>query len=241
MKRLVFIHGWGFSGEIFSNLVAHLGDDFEVQIIDLPGYGKCHDNTFPLSLKDVAVDVVKQIDTESILIGWSLGGLIAQQIALDFPAKVQSLILIAATPCFIKKEGWDNAADSILAKQFYQQLEDKGESAISGFYTQLAAMEQQPRKVLQEIKRFQGECKADKDTLLRSLKVLHDTDLRQQLSSINKKITWICGDNDQLVPAQKEMLTGGSSIEIISGAGHVPFISQQEQCLHLIKEAVKLK
>ena len=242
MKKLVLIHGWGFSSAIFSEFASQLSDKFsdtfDVQLIDLPGYGE---NTAecPSSLQDIVAQIMPKIAYDSLVFGWSLGGLAALQLAIDFPEKVEQLIMLAASPCFVQKADWDIAADTKLSAQFYQQVKEKGSVAVSHFYKQLAAMEQQPRKILQEIKRLQGKCNADKDTLLRSLEILHGVDLRQQLPSIDKKITWIYGDNDQLVPAQKGMLTSGSSIEVIAGAGHIPFISQQEQCLHLIKEAVK--
>lgn len=239
MKRLVLIHGWAFTGAIFSDLVAHLREQFEVQVIDLPGYGECYAEHFPDTLEEVAAEIARQIEKESILIGWSLGGLIAQQIALDFPEKVEHLIMIAVTPCFVKKKGWDNAADPVLTRRFYKQLQEESESAVSAFHIQLTAMEQRPRKMQQEIESLQGKIKVEKEDLLQSFNILRKTDFRDQLSRITKKIVWIYGENDQLVLKPAVPLTSDSEVQIIAGAGHIPFISQQEQCLHLIKEAAK--
>lgn len=240
MKKLVLVHGWGFSSAIFSEFASQLrgeiSGEFEVELIDLPGYGE-NDAECPAALQDVGAKIMPKIANDSVVVGWSLGGLVALQLAIDFPKKVEQLIMLAATPCFVQKADWRIAADTELSAQFYQQVEEKGSLAVNGFYKQLAAMEQQPRNVLQEIKQ-QGKCCAEKDTLLRSLEILHSTDLRQQLPSIHKKITWIYGDNDQLVPAQTDLPTSNSCIEVITGAGHIPFMSQQEKCLHLIKEAV---
>ena len=239
MKNLVLIHGWGFSGEVFSDLASLLREKAQVKVIDLPGYGEKHSVMFSDSLQKIAEEIAQEIDNSSVVIGWSLGGLVALQLAIDFPDKVESLIMVAATPCFIQQPDWVKAADSKLSRQFYQQVEENGELALNSFYKQLAAMERSPRNTLQEIKRLQRDCNSNKENLLQSLNVLHNSDLRDQLLSTSKKITWVYGDNDQLVPAQHDALTKHSKVEIIAGAGHLPFISQQDECLKLIEEAVK--
>ncbi len=47
-----------------------------------------------------------QEDT-AVLVGWSMGGSAALRLLLKFPEKIKALVLIAATPCMMRKEGWD--------------------------------------------------------------------------------------------------------------------------------------
>ncbi len=42
-----------------------------------------------------------------VLVGWSMGGSAALRLLLKYPEKVKALVLIAATPCMMRKEGWD--------------------------------------------------------------------------------------------------------------------------------------
>ena len=50
-------------------------------------------------MADDAADVIAALGLERVnVVGWSMGGMIAQQLALDVPAKVDSLALIASTP-----------------------------------------------------------------------------------------------------------------------------------------------
>lgn len=238
MKRLVLLHGWGFSSSIFAEFSAEFDKRAcMVQTPDLPGYGN-DTGDFPCLLKDVAAQIATQIDFESIIVGWSLGGLIAQQIAIDFPQKVEQLVLIAATPCFTKTVNWGRAADSELSHQFYQKVNENGGAAIKGFYTQLAAMERHSLKVLHHIRRLQRGCMAEKETLLRSLKLLHSSDLRSQMFRLQHKITWIYGADDQLVPAQNKPVTNNSVIKVIARAGHVPFLTQPDACMKIIEEVM---
>ncbi len=43
----------------------------------------------------------------AVLVGWSMGGSAALRLLLKFPEKIKALVLIAATPCMMRKEGWD--------------------------------------------------------------------------------------------------------------------------------------
>lgn len=43
----------------------------------------------------------------AVLVGWSMGGSAALRLLLKYPEKVKALVLIAATPCMMRKEGWD--------------------------------------------------------------------------------------------------------------------------------------
>lgn len=43
----------------------------------------------------------------SVLVGWSMGGSAALRLLLKYPEKVKALVLIAATPCMMRKDGWD--------------------------------------------------------------------------------------------------------------------------------------
>lgn len=42
-----------------------------------------------------------------VLVGWSMGGSAALRLLLKYPEKVKALVLIAATPCMMRKDGWD--------------------------------------------------------------------------------------------------------------------------------------
>ena len=42
-----------------------------------------------------------------VLVGWSMGGSSALRLLLAHPEKVKGLVLVAATPCMMKAEGWD--------------------------------------------------------------------------------------------------------------------------------------
>jgi pimeloyl-ACP methyl ester carboxylesterase len=97
---LVLVHGVGGDSGNWDDIVPRLAPRFRVVRPDLRGHGRSGRITASCRLEDFAGDVTSVMDAAGIsrcrLVGFSLGGLIAQQIALDAPGRVEKLVLISA-------------------------------------------------------------------------------------------------------------------------------------------------
>lgn len=95
---VVLVQGAGVIGEGWRPQIDALKDRYMVIWIDNRGIGQSALTTGPLTVEDMADDVLAVVDAEGIerfhLAGHSMGGLIAQQIALCRPANVISLGLL---------------------------------------------------------------------------------------------------------------------------------------------------
>ncbi len=95
---LVFLHGWGGSRELWRHTLETL-PQFRCLALDLPGTGGTPlppDSTMPQMAAWVS-DTCAALGLSRItLVGHSLGGNLAAQTALDFPALVQRLVLVDA-------------------------------------------------------------------------------------------------------------------------------------------------
>ena len=81
---LVLLHGWGLNVRVWDGLAAALCDRFRIISIDLPGHGRSAWLPERSSLEQQAAQVaetVAAIAAEYSLLGWSLGGQIALQLA----------------------------------------------------------------------------------------------------------------------------------------------------------------
>lgn len=90
-----------------------------------PGFGA-------MSLEEMAERVVKQAPEKAIWLGWSLGGLVASQVALTHPERVQALVTVASSPCFSARDEWPGIKPEVLAG-FQQQLSEDFQRTVERF------------------------------------------------------------------------------------------------------------
>lgn len=92
---LVLLHGVGLDHRIWQRCAGPLARRHRVLSLDLPGHGRAPRVREPLSLAGLADQVAAQIPGRVHLAGFSLGALIAQQLALAYSDQVASLTLIS--------------------------------------------------------------------------------------------------------------------------------------------------
>jgi len=101
-ELLVLIHGLGSSTRDWELQVPAFARQFQVITLDLRGHGKSAKPSGPYSLAMFAEDtarLIKELGAEPAhILGISLGGMVAFQLAIDYPDLVRSLILVNSTP-----------------------------------------------------------------------------------------------------------------------------------------------
>ncbi|GAC1461743.1 MAG: alpha/beta fold hydrolase [Chamaesiphon sp.] len=95
---ILCLHGHPGSGSTMSVFTEHLSERFQTLAPDLRGYGNSRaDRDF--SMSDHLLDIEALLDRFEIerclVLGWSLGGILALELALRRPEKISGLILIA--------------------------------------------------------------------------------------------------------------------------------------------------
>ena len=96
-RPLVLVHGFLSGSEYWSGVRESLEQGRRVIAIDLPGFGQRHDDTSVDSIAGFAADVLDTLSAMSVttfdLLGHSMGGMIAQEMAHRAPERVARLIL----------------------------------------------------------------------------------------------------------------------------------------------------
>jgi len=97
---VVLLHSLALDGSMWAPLVEHLGDARTVITMDLRGHGQSpKDASF--TIEDMADDVVTTLEglghQRAVMVGLSLGGCVAQAVAIRHPAIVAGLGLIDTT------------------------------------------------------------------------------------------------------------------------------------------------
>jgi pimeloyl-ACP methyl ester carboxylesterase len=95
---ILCLHGHPGSAQSMSVFTDHLCQRFQTLAPDLRGYGKSpYPEDFQLEehLEDLLLLLDRQQISQCLLLGWSLGGIIALELALRYPERFQGLILVA--------------------------------------------------------------------------------------------------------------------------------------------------
>ncbi|MEZ3500925.1 pimeloyl-ACP methyl ester esterase BioH [Pantoea sp. KPR_PJ] len=235
---LVLLHGWGLNAEVWQSIVPRLSPHFRLHLVDLPGYGRSQ-QPGALSLPEMAQRLLPHLPPRALLLGWSLGGLVATELALRVPQQVAGLISVASSPCFTACETWPGIKPETL-DTFRAQLNSDFQRTVERF---LALQTLGTERARQDARRLKEVVLAQPvppvEVLDGGLAILRDVDLRDRLPTVKLPFLRLYGALDGLVPRRiaawlDEALPASPSV-VIEKAAHAPFISHPEVfCQHIL-------
>jgi 3-oxoadipate enol-lactonase len=111
---VLFLHGLGSSVRDWELQVPAFSQDYRVLLIDMRGHGRSDkpipQYTMPIFASDV-VGVMDSLKIEKVhIVGISMGGMIAFQLAVDCPERIQSLCIVNSGPAVILRSLQDRFA-----------------------------------------------------------------------------------------------------------------------------------
>ncbi|KLQ32281.1 pimeloyl-ACP methyl ester esterase BioH [Enterobacter cloacae complex sp. P12RS] len=242
--HLVLLHGWGLNAEVWHCISEELASKFTLHLVDLPGYGRSR-GFGAMSLDEMAQHVVDAAPQNAIWLGWSLGGLVASQIALSWPERVRALVTVASSPCFSAKEAWPGIKPDVLAG-FQQQLSDDFQRTVERFLALQTMGTETARQDARALKQVVLSLPMpDVEVLNGGLEILKTADLREPLAGLSMPHLRIYGYLDGLVPRKVvpllDSLWPDSESQVIAKAAHAPFISHpKEFCSALVALSQRL-
>lgn len=235
----VFLHGWGFHSGIWSDIASALAPRADVRLLDLPGHGAATERTFP-TLDALADRIAEDLPPDATLIGWSLGGLVAQHLARRHPDRVGALVLIAATPCFLARDGWPHGiADTTLAA-FAADLRRDVAGTLARFVSLNAVSGSGARDVVRGVTRRLSERPGPSASALdEGLELLRTADLRHEAPAIAQPALVVHGTRDRIVPVEAgrwlaRTLPNARLVEL-PGSAHLPFVSDRAAVLDALE------
>lgn len=248
-EPLVLLHGWGMHGGIWGELVVQLAQAFEVHCVDLPGHGysgreeaeKGSANSPDFTLESVAQELSARFGGPVNLLGWSLGGMIAQHWAAREPSQVKKLVLAASTPCFSCSAGWAYGMPQETLALFAGELEQNFSATLRRFLGLQVRGSEGEREMLAALReRLFSRGEPDLAALRGGLEILRSADLRAVLSQIRQPVMVIAGGRDKITPPQAshylaQTLPNARLVEIESAA-HAPFLSHPQVFVEHVKK-----
>ena len=224
---LVLIHGWAMHSGIFAPLTAALAPHFRLHLVDLPGHGASAEREGPLDLGDAARRLAATVP-RALWLGWSLGGLVALQAALDAPTQVRGLALVASSPRFVEGADWPHGVAHRVFTEFADGLRHDYHRTIERFLALEAVGAEHVQATLRELKAHvfeRGEPAVH--VLCDGLAILDRSDLRAELPQLAMPSLWIAGRRDRLIPRGAMAWAAAAAPQgryLELPAGHAPFL-----------------
>lgn len=242
-EPLVMLHGWGMHGGMWGDAVTQLAQDFRVLAVDLPGHGRSpgiEDRGSCSALDTIVDELAAQFDGPLTVCGWSLGGQIALRWAARHPQQVGRLVMVASTPCFARRPGWDCAMAPDTLAQFAAALQQDHAATLRRFLALQVRGSENERELLARLRAAlfsRGE--PDMAALHSGLEILRDSDQRAALPEIGQPVLVVAGERDTLTPPQASRYIAeclsDARLATIEGAAHAPFLSHSEKFMESLK------
>ena len=215
--NLVLLHGWAFNSDIFLNLINKYKNNYCITVIDLPGHGRSPN--IDGDLESWCNEIIKLIPEKSILLGWSLGGLLSTFIANQI--KVNELILVATSPCLVNNNNWKFGIESQVFNQFVKNLKSDSTKTLKRFVSLQSNDKSQIHSLHQSIQKYP----ASQSALDIGLKIILNSDLRDTYKAISIPKKSILGSLDTLVPVKiQDWYDANGSKTHVLRSGHLPFL-----------------
>jgi pimeloyl-ACP methyl ester carboxylesterase len=209
----LFIHGAGASSAVWLNVMHRLARQRRSIALDLPGHGRSEGRVDTLEAMRDAVGLAAGTLClgRSILVGHSMGGVVALSAALEWPDKVFALVLVASS------------ARILPSPPFLHMLEHEW-ARWPLFLAEGGYSPETPR----EIRRRSASiaCAADQAQTRADYGVLAASDLRGRLAELRVPTLVVAGAHDVMVPGKHAAATAaaipGARLLTLPRVGHFP-------------------
>ena len=231
---LVFINSLGTDLRIWKKVVPRFADRYQVIRYDKRGHGLSDCPRAPYSIREHARDLAGLFDQlnieKAILVGISVGGMIALDFAATWPERAQSLVLCDTAPKIgtavlwnerittLRQHGMTSLSDAILSRWFSPAFAQNNPAAYRGYANMLTRM---------PVTGYTGTCEA-----------IRDADLTAVAQTITAPTLILCGAEDLATPP--ELVRGlckqipHATYREIPNAAHLPCIEQPDRMAELI-------
>jgi 3-oxoadipate enol-lactonase len=229
---VVFLHGIGGGRGIWAGSVMAVANaGFRAAALDLPGYGDSRDSG-PATLHNMAEQVAAFITAHAaprtVLVGHSMGGMVAQELLALRLCAVDALVLVCTSAAFGKPDGeWQRA---FVAERLAPLDAGRG---MAGVAAMLVPGMVSPNALPTAAAASQAVMsRVPEATYRAALQSIVAFDRRDALAPINVPTLLIAGEHDRTAPpAVMQRLAEripGSRFTVLPNAGHIANVEQPQ-------------
>ena len=229
-QTLLLLHGAGGSANL-KELAAKLAEDFDVLLPDHPGFGLSEQSKRLSSVSDLAfyyLDFIQELGLKDVhLVGLSMGGWIAAEMAIRSTAKVKSITLVSSAGIHVKgvpKGDLFLWSPEELVRNLYVN-----QDVVDNVLSQEPTSEELEFIVKNRVAaaRYAWHPR------------FYNPDLEKWLHRIDIPTLIIWGDQDKIFPVEYasafKNLIPHAQTQILKDCGHIPHMDQPEAFYHSLK------
>jgi 3-oxoadipate enol-lactonase len=239
-KTFVFINSLGTDFRIWDEVTKGLKSHGNTLRFDKAGHGLSELPPADATIQHYAHDVVELMNylqiQKAILVGLSIGGIIAQHVAIHYPQRVERLVLSNTAPKVGTEESWNTRINIVKTKG----IEAIADAVMKAWFSE-NFRQNQPEKL--------AGCKtmlinSNPNGYVSACEALKFNDLTSKIQAINCPTLCLAGTEDgSTPPPQVKALADGipnAQYVLIEGVGHIPCVEVPEKVAQLIGDFVGL-
>jgi len=234
---LVLIGGWASYRWIWFRQVPALKEKYKCIVFDNRGAGKSSKPDIPYTMEMFAADTVGLMDALDIetahVLGISMGGLIAQQVAISYPDKVRSLILVSTHFGGPNNIPMDDRTMALLVALPTETISREQAREMRYRATFSEEFLRENRDVLDKIDEWAEKHPTPLFAQVHQSAAVGDFDAENDVKNITAPTLIIHGDSDRAVPTENGKLLDNSiphsRLSLIEGGSHFSIIEKYEE------------
>ncbi|MGA8365195.1 MAG: alpha/beta hydrolase [Solirubrobacteraceae bacterium] len=221
--------------------LADLRQDFETIVYDHRGVGASSRLEGPVTIARLAEDaagLLAALELESAhVLGISMGGMVAQELALNYPERVRALAL-GCTYC--GGEGSAVASEDVMRRLAEGMMSGDRERALrTGWEVNVSPEFAANDQAYARFREIGMRRAVPVETIMEQMRAITEHDTSARLPEIALPTLVIHGTLDQMLPVQNGRMVAGlipdSHLEIFEGVGHLFFWEQPERSAELVR------
>jgi pimeloyl-ACP methyl ester carboxylesterase len=225
---VLLLHGYSDGAGAWAPVLPHLPAAWRVATPDQRGHGGSERPAGPYTMAAFAADAARLIHTlgweRATVVGHSMGGMVAQRLAIDFPERVERLVLVGTTP-YCAGPAVDELVAAVLAFG-----EEVPRDFVEAFQAGTVARPLAPDFFASIVA---TSCAMPARVWRALAEELPRLDLRAELPRIATPTHVVWGDADAFfgLPEQEALRKGipGATFSVYAGAGHSPHWEEPER------------